>query len=171
VVRVLDYIFIAPLAVPRALLGMVVLFVFIRPPFYLYGTLSIYIIGYVFIALPFVMRSQYSSLIGAHSSLFEASRICGANRFKTVLRIALPVAFRGLVAAFALAFIFLSSDVAVSLMIQAPGKEVVGTLLYTFYQVGKIPQIAVVSLVSTVITAVVLGLALSISGRKALENL
>ena len=37
----LDFIFIAPLAVPRALLGMAILFVFIQPPFSLYGAASL----------------------------------------------------------------------------------------------------------------------------------
>lgn len=171
VTRLLDYIFIAPLAVPRALLGLVVLFVFIRPPFYLYGTLTIYIIGYVFVALPFSMRAQYSSLIGVHGSLFEAARVCGANRFRTIVGIAVPTAFRGMVASFAMAFIFLSNDVAVSLMIQAPGKEVVGTKLYTLEQAGTVPEIAVLALVMTVITAGVLAVTLALAGRSALENL
>ncbi|GAA5194081.1 iron ABC transporter permease [Arthrobacter gyeryongensis] len=171
IVRVIDFIFIAPLAVPRALLGVVVLFVFIQPPFNLYGTLTIYIIGYIFVALPLSMRSQYSSLIGVQSSLFEASRICGASQLRTVAGIAVPVAFRGMVASFAMSFVFLSNDVAVSLMIQAPGKEVVGTKLYTLEQAGTVPEIAVLALVMTVITAAILSITFALAGRSALENL
>ena len=169
--RMLDFVFIAPLAVPRAVLGMLVLFVFIRPPFYLYGTLTIYVIGYIFVTLPFSMRSQYSSLIGAHSSMFEASRICGANQLRTVLGIAVPTAFRGMVASIALAFILLSNDVAVSLMIQAPGAEVVGTKLYALNQAGTVTDIAVLSLIMTAITAAIVAMTLFVAGRKALENL
>ncbi|MYW96137.1 iron ABC transporter permease [Amycolatopsis rubida] len=169
--RALDFIFIAPLAIPRALLGMVVLFVFIRPPFSLYGTLALYVIGYIFVALPFSMRSQYSSLIGVPFSLFEAARVCGSGPFRTIVGIALPVAFRGMLAAFTLAFSMLVNEVAVSLMVQAPGKQVVGTLLYSLQQGGEVPEIAVLALIMTAITAIVLTLTLSLGGRSSLENL
>ena len=78
----LDFIFIAPLAVPRALLGIAVLFVFIKPPFSLYGSLLLFVIGYAFVILPFSLRSQYNSLIGVHHSLFEASQVCGASQLR-----------------------------------------------------------------------------------------
>ena len=114
VVRASSFIFIAPLAVPRALLGMAVLFVFIQRPFSLYGSLLLFVIGYAFVILPFSLRSQYNSLIGVHQSLFEASRVCGASQLRMVAGIALPVARRGLAAALALAFVLLSNDFAVS---------------------------------------------------------
>ncbi|MCD2115092.1 iron ABC transporter permease [Rhodococcus rhodochrous] len=169
--RALDYIFIAPLAVPRALLGMSVLFVFIRPPFSLYGTLTMFVIGYVFIALPFALRSQYSSMIGVHSTVFEAARVCGASQFTMVRTIALPVAVRGMAAALAMTFVLLSNDFAVSVMVQTPGRQVMGTLLFQFEQSGAISQVAVMALVMTLITAIVLSITVRLGGRSTLENL
>ena len=168
---VLDYAFVAPLAVPRAMLGLVVLFVFIRPPFSLYGTLALFIIGYAFIVLPFSLRSQYSSLIGVHSSLFEAARISGASQFRTVLTVALPLTKRGITASLALGFILLSQDFAVAVMLQSPGNQVMGTLLYELGQTGTFPEVAVLALVMTAVTTAVLVLTVLIGGRKALENL
>lgn len=169
--RVLDYIFVAPLAVPRALLGMAVLFVFIRPPFSLYGTLTMFVIGYVFIAIPFSLRSQYSSMIGVHSSVFEAARVCGAGQFTMIRTIALPVAVRGMAAALAMTFVLLSNDFAVSVMVQTPGRQVMGTLLFQFEQSGAISQVAVMALVMTLITAIVLSITVRLGGRSTLENL
>jgi iron(III) transport system permease protein len=171
VVKALDFIFIAPLAVPRALLGMVVLFVFIRPPFSLYGTLALFVIAYVFIALPFAMRSQYSSLIGVDKALFEASRVSGASQSRMIATIALPVARRGIAASVALAFVMLTHDFAVSIMVQSPGQQVMGTLLYQFGQEGAAPSIAVMSLIMTLVTAVILALTIRIAGKSALEGI
>lgn len=171
VVKALDFIFISPLAVPRALLGMVVLFVFIRPPFSLYGTLALFVIAYVFIALPFAMRSQYSSLIGVDKALFEASRVGGASQLRMITTIALPVARRGIAASIALAFVMLTHDFAVSVMVQSPGQQVMGTLLYQFGQEGAAPAIAVMSLIMTLVTAGILALTIRIAGKSALEGI
>ena len=171
VLKTLDFIFIAPLAVPRALLGMVILFVFIRPPFSLYGTLTLFVIGYVFIALPFALRSQYSSLIGVDKALFEAARVSGASQGMMIRTIALPVARRGIAAAVALAFVMLTHDFAVSVMVQTPGQQVMGTLLYQFSIEGAAPMIAVMSLFMTLITAGILALTTKIAGKSALEGI
>lgn len=169
--KVLDFIFIAPLAVPRALLGMVIIFVFMRPPFSLYGTLALFVIGYLFIALPFALRSQYSSLIGVDRSQFEAARVGGASQWRMVITIALPAARRGIAAALALAFIMLTSDFAVSAMVASPNQQVMGTLLYVLSQGGNVSAIAVMSLLMTLITALLLGISLRLGGKAALENL
>ena len=167
----LDFIFITPLAVPRALLGMAVLFVFIRPPFSLYGSLLLFVIGYAFVILPFSLRSQYNSLIGVDSSLFEASRVCGANQFRMVLSIALPIARRGMAAALALAFILLSNDFAVSVMVRTPGNQVLGTLLYERSVQGLVPDVAVLALIMTTVTTVILFLTIRIGGKSSLKGL
>lgn len=171
VTKVLDFVFIAPLAVPRAVLGVVVLFVFIRPPFSLYGTIALFVIGYVFIALPFALRSQHSSLIGVDKSLFEASRVAGASQWQMIRTVALPVARKGIAAALALAFVMLTNDFAVSVMVQSPGQQVMGTLLYLFEQEAAAPSIAVLSLIMSAITAAILAITLRIGGKAALESL
>ncbi len=167
----LDFIFIAPLAVPRALLGMAVLFVFINPPFSLYGSLLLFVIGYAFIILPFSLRSQYNSLIGVHPSLFEASRVCGAGQLRMILSVALPVARRGMAAALALAFVLLSNDFAVSIMVRTPGNQVMGTLLYERGVQGVIPDVAVLALIMTAITTLILYLTVRVGGKSSLEGL
>ena len=167
----LDFIFIAPLAVPRALLGMAVLFVFIQRPFSLYGSLLLFVIGYAFVILPFSLRSQYNSLIGVHQSLFEASRVCGASQLRMVAGIALPVARRGLAAALALAFVLLSNDFAVSIMLRTPGNQVLGTLLYERSVQGDVPAVAVLALIMTVITTIILIFTLRFGGKSTLEGL
>lgn len=171
VTKVLDFIFIAPLAVPRALLGIAIVFVFIRPPFNLYGTLALFVIGYIFIVLPFALRSQYSSLIGVHKSLFEASRVAGAGSLTMIRTIALPITRRGMAAAVALSFVVLSNDFAVSIMVRAPGNQVMGTLLYQYAEDGSMPAVAVMSLLMSIITVLILTLALRIGGKSALNGL
>lgn len=167
---VLDFVFLGPLAVPRAMLGLAVLYVFLRPPFNLYGTLALFVIGFVFIVLPFSLRSQHASLIGLHPSLFEAARVCGAGQFRTVLNIALPLTRRGMAAALAIMLILLSHDFAVSVMLRSPGNHVMGTAIYEFYEGGVFPQVAVMAIIMTLVTGVLLALTVWIGGKSALDS-
>lgn len=167
----LDSAFLAPLVVPRAILGLAVLFVFLRPPFSLYGTYALFILGYLFVVLPFSVRIQYGSLIGVSSSLFEAAQISGAGKLRTLIEIALPLARRGIAAAATIMFVILSHDFAVSVMVRAPGNHVMGTLLYEYWTTGVYPQVAVMALIMTVVTAIGLLGILGIGGRSALEKL
>ena len=90
---------------------------------------------------------------------------------RMILTIALPVARRGITAAVALAIILLSSDFAVSVLAQTPGNQVMGTLLYELEQSGSAPQVAVMALIITSVTAVILALTLWSGGRRTLESL
>jgi iron(III) transport system permease protein len=168
---ILDFSFQAPLAVPRAVLGMAILYVFLRPPFSLYGTYALFIIGYVFVVLPFAMRTQHGSLVGLSGSLFEASRISGASFFRTIMQIALPLARRGMVAAATLMIVLLSHDFAVSVMVRSPNRQVMGTQLYEYWASGVYPQVAVMSLIMTVVTSAMLALTLWVGGKSALSKL
>ncbi|MBV6760381.1 ABC transporter permease [Rhodococcus opacus] len=168
---ILDFVFVGPLAVPRAMLGLSVLYVFLRPPFNLYGTLTLFVVGYVFIVLPFSLRSQHASLVGMHSSLFEASRICGAGQLRTILDIALPLAKRGMAASLAVMIVLLSHDFAVSVMLRSPGNHVMGTAIFEFWEGGVYPQVAVMALVMSAVTGILLAVTVWIGGRSALQNM
>ncbi|MFD4351201.1 ABC transporter permease [Nocardia sp. NPDC058518] len=168
---ILDFVFVGPLAVPRAMLGLSVLYVFLRPPFNLYGTLTLFVVGYVFIVLPFSLRSQHSSLVGVHSSLFEASKVCGASQFRTIVHIALPLTKRGMAASLAVMIVLLSHDFAVSVMLRSPGNHVMGTAIFEFWEGGVFPQVAVMALVMSAVTGALLAVTVWIGGRSALQNM
>lgn len=167
----LDIGFQIPLAVPRAVLGLSVLFVFLGPPFSMYGTPGLFIIGYVLVVLPFALRAQQGSLVGISPSLFEAARISGAGRIRTIAEIALPLLRRGIVAGATLMLILLSHDFAVSVMVRSPGMQVMGTQLFEFWENGVFPQVAVMSLIMAVATGLILAVTLLVGGRSALRNL
>jgi iron(III) transport system permease protein len=169
--KLLDFIFVGPLAVPRAMLGLTVLFVFIRPPFNMYGTLTLFVIGYMFIVLPFSLRSQHASLVGVHGSLFEASRVCGAGQLATVMRIALPLTRRGMAASLAVMIVLLSHDFAVSVMLRSPGNQVMGTAIFEFWEGGVFPEVAVMALLMSFVTGILLAITVWVGGKKSLQSL
>jgi iron(III) transport system permease protein len=156
--------------VPRAAVGLAVLFVFVQPPFSLYGSQVLFVMGYVFVIMPFALRTQHASLIGVGSSLYEASRISGAGYLRTIWHIAIPLSRRGMAAALTIMVILLAHDFAVAVMLRAPGNHVMGSLLYEFWETGSYPKVAVMALVVTAVTSVGLIIAYRIGGRSALEK-
>ncbi len=56
-------------------------------------------------------------------------------------------------------------------MLRSPGNNVMGTVIYEFWETGVFPQVAVMALLMTVVTGVLLAATLKIGGRSALENL
>ncbi|GAA3909259.1 ABC transporter permease [Microbacterium invictum] len=167
----LDLAFVTPLAVPRAVLGIAVMFVFLQPPFNLFGSPWLFVIGYVYIVLPFALRAQHSSLLGVDPRLYEAARVSGAGYFRTLWGIALPLARRGVAAAATVMFILLSHDFAVSVMLRTPRTYVMGTLLYDTWTTGVYPEVAVLALVITAVTGIGVALTLLVGGRSALEKM
>ncbi|MHA6668997.1 ABC transporter permease [Homoserinimonas sp. A447] len=166
-----EFAFQSPLAIPRAILGMAILFVFLRPPFSMYGTIWLFVIGYVFVILPFMLRAQQGSLVGLSPSLFESARVSGASSVRAVFDIALPLVRRGMASGATLGLMLLSHDFAVSVMVRSPGKHVMGTKLYEFWENGVYPEVAVMSVIMTAVTGVILAASLWAGGRSALKNL
>jgi iron(III) transport system permease protein len=152
-------------------LGVAVLYTFIRPPFGLYGTRWIFIIGYLFIVLPYALRAQQGSLVGISGSLFEASRVSGGGYIGTIWNIALPLMRRGIAAGATLGLVLLSHDFSVSVMLRTAGSNVMGTLLYEYWENGGYAAVAVMAVIMSVVTSVILGLTLWIGGRSALKSL
>ena len=95
----------------------------------------------------------------------------GVQTFPATSGRALPIARRGMAAALALAFVLLSNDFAVSVMLRTPGNQVLGTLLYEKSVQGVVPEVAVLSLIMTVITTVILLLTIRFGGKSGLQSL
>jgi len=67
--------------------------------------------------------------------------------------------------------VLLSNDFAVSIMLRTPGNQVLGTLLYERSVQGDVPAVAVLALIMTVITTIILIFTLRFGGKSTLEGL
>jgi molybdate transport system permease protein len=82
------------------------------------------LIATIFINLPFFLQPLVASLGGIDRRLLEASHTLGQGRTRTYLRVALPLAWRGLFAGAILAFAHAIGEFGVVLMVggNLPGK-------------------------------------------------
>lgn len=91
-------------------------------------------------ALPLFIRTATSALAAVDKSLLEAARVHGAGEGAVLLQIIVPVAYRGLLSALALAFARALGEFGATLMVAGsiPGQtQTLPLALYAAVQAGK----------------------------------
>lgn len=167
----LDIIVALPLGVPAVIFGAGFLFAYTRPPLVLYGTIWVLVFVYVTLMLPFTTRMQISGMLQLGNAYLEASRTSGANAFWTDVRITLPLMRSSIGGAAALMFILLTHEFTASMLVRSPTKQVMGTILFDYWNNGSYPLVAAIALVMTIVTAVGMLAAVLVGGREVFNKM
>lgn len=145
----LETLLLAPLYVPRVLLGMALLLSLSK--LRLAGSLAGMAVGHVLITLPFVVRTVSASLYGIDPAVEEAARSLGATWRQAFLRVTLPLSRSGVVAGAIFAFIISFSDVYLALFISGPDTITLPLRIFNFMEWEQTPLVAAVSTVQVVL--------------------
>ncbi len=168
---VLDFVVAMPLSIPAAIFGVGFLLTYTREPFVLYGTPWVMILVYVTLMIPFSTRMQLSGLAALGNAYVEAARVSGAGAIRTHLSILIPLLRPTFGGAAALIFVLLTHEFAASLLVRSPTTNVMGTVLYDYYENGGYPTVAVISLIMVGVTTVGVLLAVLLSGSEVFRKL
>jgi iron(III) transport system permease protein len=169
---ILDFIVAMPLSIPAVIFGVGFLMVYTNEPLVLYGTRWVLILVYVTLMIPFSTRMQLGAMAALGDAYTEASRAAGAGPLRTNLRIVVPLMRPAFGGAAALMFVLLTHEFAASLLVRAPTINVMGTILYDYYENGGYPLVACISLIMVgVTTAGVLAAMILGGGSEAFKRL
>ncbi len=147
----------APIAVPGIVMGVGLFLVYSRPPFLLYGTLWILLIGFVTLEMPAGFQQVQASLRGLHLELEEASRIFGATRLGTLWRITAPLLRSTIIATWCIVFIGVIRELSATVLLTTSNTKVISVVIYDLNESGDLGAISVLGLTMLLITfAVVL---------------
>lgn len=117
-------LFRAPLQIPFIVIGVAFLqaYHFAADVFHInfVGTFSGLVLGHVFVAVPYVISAVGVQLQRFNPSMEEAALIHGASRWRTFLRITLPIIMPGIYAGGLYAFLISFGDVTISLFLAGP---------------------------------------------------
>ncbi len=163
--RAMDFAVSVPLAIPGLVLGAALLFVYLRAPLPIYGTLWILLIAYVTQALPYGMRFGAAALAQVGTNLEEAAQVSGADRWQRARRVLVPLVLPGLVAGWVYLAISAMRDLAASVVLAGPDTGVIAVRIFEQYESGQFPEMAALA----VIELLVVGL-LAIGGVLALRR-
>lgn len=123
----------------------------------IYGTPAIIILGYLaqYAVLPMRMTSAILERIPA--SLEQAAQLCGASWFTTLRQIVAPLAKRGLVGVWIIAYVFCLRDLGVSMVVYPPGSDTLPVRILTLMANGAPSMIAALCVILIVVTLLPLG--------------
>jgi len=155
--RVLGFLATAPVAVPGIVLGVGLFLSYTRPPFVLYGTLWILLIAFLTINLPSAYQQLQAAFATIHPELEDASRILGANRLQSLIRITAPLLRTGVIATWCFIFIGVMRELSAAIVLFTSQTKVLSVLIYDLNEGGDLAAISVLGIAMLVITfAVVL---------------
>ncbi|MDQ1425499.1 MAG: iron(III) transport system permease protein [Acidimicrobiaceae bacterium] len=167
----LDFIVSMPLGIPAVLFGAGFLLTYTEGPLVLYGTRWVIVLVYVTLMLPFTTRMQLSAMVSLGDNYIEAARVSGSGLIQTNVRVVLPMLRSALGGAAALMFVLLTHEFAASVLVRSPTTQVMGTVLFDFWNNGSYPLVAAIALVMALVTSIGVVIAVLIGGSKALSSL
>jgi iron(III) transport system permease protein len=168
---ILDFAVAMPLSIPAVIFGVGFLLTYTSEPLVLYGTRWVIVLVYITLMIPFATRMVSSGLVAIGESYTEAARVSGAGVIRTHLTILAPLLRPTFGGAAALMFVLLSHEFAASLLVRAPTVNVMGTILYDYYENGGYPLTAVISLIMVGVTTLGVLVAVLLGGRQVFKSL
>ena len=165
-----DMVLTLPATLPHTVIGVAFLITFTPAPFKLYGTTTLLFLAYLAMALPFAARAAEAAASGIGADLSEASRIAGAGRGRTFLRILLPLSLPGLMAGWIIVFIHTAGEVTASSLLAGARNPVIGRVMTELWVFGSFPQLAAMSIVVTAVTSTGVAVMLYFTRRATLRG-
>lgn len=163
----LDYMILLPRALPGLVVGLAFFWVFLFVPLLtpLRPTLFSLLIAYVIVGLAYGYRLIQAALLQISPELEESARTTGATVGQAWRSVVIPILRPGLVGAWTMIMIVFIKEYATGVYLLSSGTEVIGSLIVSLMQTGALDTIAALSLISVVLTALGLAVALRLGGR------
>ncbi len=154
--RALEFVALYPRAVPGLVAGLGFLWAMIIFPFVgaLHNTIAILVLAFTMRYLPTGLGAVSPALLQISPELDRAARVSGADWWATSWHVPLKLLKPALFSAFAVLFICFFKDYATAVFLFAPGSEVIGTTLLSFWIQGDAGPVAALAVFQVVLTFV-----------------
>jgi iron(III) transport system permease protein len=149
-----DNLAFLPLTIPGLVLGVSLLFVYLRFPLPIYGSIWILFIAYCTRYMPYGMRYASTSMYQISSELEECAETSGASWWQAFRRVLLPLLMPGLVAGWIYIITVSVRELSSSILLYSPGNEVFSIVIWEQWNNGQYTELASLGIV--MVTALVL---------------
>ncbi len=153
--RIIEALLYVPVVIPEIVLGIALLSVFSILNMEL-GLFTI-ILSHITFSVPFVIITVRARISGLDRSIEEAAMDLGANKFKTFIKITLPMIAPGVLSGIMLAFTLSLDDVVISFFTAGPGSNTLPLKIFSMIKTGVTPEVNVLS--TLIILVTIMGLA------------
>ena len=145
-----------PQCVPSIVIGLAFIFVYVRFPVPIYGTLWIIALAMTTRYLAFSSRTTTSALMQVHGELEEASQMAGARWTRTLRRVTIPLLAPAIINVFLWVAVHAMQELSMALMLYNPDTVVVSTMIWSMWQNGRTADAAVLGVLLTGLSALLL---------------
>ncbi|GAA2716413.1 MULTISPECIES: ABC transporter permease subunit [Streptomyces] len=118
--RVIDLLFMLPVAVPSVVVGLALLVAFSKPPFLLNGTPAIVVLAHAILVTAFGHQSVSAALDRLDPAYEQAAASLGASPLRVLLQVKLPLLLPSLSAAAGLCFALSMGELSATMMLYPP---------------------------------------------------
>jgi iron(III) transport system permease protein len=145
--RFFDTLASVPLALPGLVLGVALIFIYLRSPLPIYGTLFILFIAYVTRYMPYGMRYASSSLAQVSTELEDSARMSGASWFDTFRRVVIPLMMPGILAGWVYVMIVSIRELSSSILLYSHNTRVLSVSIWELWENGETGVLAALGVV------------------------
>lgn len=145
-----------PQGMPSIVIGLAFIFLYVRFPIPIYGTLWIIALALTTNYLAYSSRATTSALMQVHGELEEASQMSGAPWLRTLRRITMPLLAPAMINVFLWVAVHAMQELSIALMLYNPDTVVFSTVVWTLWQSGRSAEAAVLGVMLIVASAILL---------------
>jgi iron(III) transport system permease protein len=160
----LDLMSTISIAIPGIVLGVALLWAWIRVPLPIYGTIWILLIAYVTRFISFGVRNVSAALTQIGGDLEAAARVSGARKLTAAMTITLPLIRNSIFSSWILYFISFIKELNTSILLYSFSSVVLPVIIFDAYLEGHYPQVAALATGISVLIFVTLTLSSRILG-------
>ncbi|WP_030209361.1 ABC transporter permease [Streptomyces sp. NRRL S-87] len=154
--RLLDGLFMLPVAVPSVVVGLAVLVAFSRPPLLLNGTSTIVVLAHTVLVTAFAHQSVAAALRRLDPAYEQAAASLGASPAYVLWRVRLPLLLPSLNAAAGLCFALSMGELSATMMLYPPDWVPLPVRIFTATDRGSLHGGSAVAVVLMATTLLVL---------------
>ncbi|MFD6415340.1 ABC transporter permease [Streptomyces sp. NPDC060194] len=157
--RLVDALFVLPVAVPSVVVGLAVLVAFSQPPVLLNGTRWIVVLAHTVLVTAFAYQSVSAALARLDPAYAQAAAGLGARPARVLFRVRLPLLLPSLNAAAGLCFALSMGELSATMMLYPPDWMPLPVLVFTATDRGSLftgSAVAVVLMATTLLVLLAL---------------
>ncbi|HVE52570.1 MAG TPA: iron ABC transporter permease [Ramlibacter sp.] len=160
-----QFLALAPVAVPGLILAIGLYAAYAGPPFSLYGMGVLIVIAFTTRFLPISVAASSAGVRALNPELEEAVRILGGGRLTVLSKVVAPLLKKTLVGAFILVFVICTKELSTAVFLTGPESRVVSVLTLDLSEQGNYETLAAMGVVLVVIVTVVVAIGMKLAGR------
>lgn len=157
--KLIGHLAMLPIAVPGVVMGVALLWMWLRSPVPLYGTLLLISLAYVARFSPFVLRTVSAAMTQIDVGLEESARMSGAGSFQVLRDVVFPLTRPSLLSGAIIFSLFALRDLNSVILLSGLNNTTLSVQIWSLYENSQLPRVAAASVIQSLILLALLSLA------------